>query len=96
MRLPGEHVAPAPPRHRSLGRMHSIATAGMALSAVVGVLAMLTFITVGWPGRSGRYVVGVAVVAALVFVTSASIAVFAAARDTYAQPGAGTEPAADE
>jgi hypothetical protein len=65
--------------------MHSIATAGMALSAVVGIVAMLAFITVGWPGRSGRYVVAVALVAALVFVTCASIAVFAAARDTYAR-----------
>jgi hypothetical protein len=89
-------VPPPSPRPKSLSRMHSIATAGMALSAVVAVAAMLAFITVGWPGRSGQYVVGVAVVAALVFVTSASIAVFAAARDTYAKPGAGTEPAADE
>jgi hypothetical protein len=76
--------------------MHSTATAGMALSAAVGILAMLAFITVGWPGRSGRYVVGVALIAALVFVTCASIAVFAAARDTYAQTGAETERATDE
>jgi hypothetical protein len=96
VRLPADHVPPAPPRHKSLGRMHSIATAGMALSAAVGILAMLAFVTVGWPGRSGRYVVVAAVVAALVFVTSASIAVFAAARHTYAQPGAETKPEADE
>jgi hypothetical protein len=64
--------------------MHSIATAAMAISAAVGVLAMVTFVTVGWPGSSGRYVIGVAIVAGIVFLTSASIAVFAAARDTYA------------
>ena len=47
---------------------------------------MLAFITVGWPGRTGRYVIAVVVCAALIFLTCASIAVLAAARDSYARP----------
>jgi hypothetical protein len=44
---------------------------------------MLAFITISWPDDSSRYVVVVFMVAVVGFVTSASIAVFSAARDTY-------------
>jgi hypothetical protein len=83
--LPG---GPQPPRRPATppGRAHGLATLGMALSAVVGILAALLFITVGWPGESGRYVIGVVVFSVLGFFLSASIAIFAAARDTYARP----------
>ena len=65
------------------GRLHGIAMAGMALFAIVGILATLAFITVGWPGSSGRRVIAVVVFSAVGFVASAAIAVLAAARDTY-------------
>ena len=64
--------------------MHGIATIAMASFAIIGFLAMFAFITVGWPGNSGRYVIVVVVLAGVGFLASAAIAVFAAARDTYA------------
>jgi hypothetical membrane protein len=67
------------------GRLHGFAIATMALSAVVGFVALFAFITVGWPGRSGRTVIAVVVISAVVFLVSGSVAVFAAARDTYAR-----------
>jgi hypothetical protein len=84
--LPGASERRPTPPARRFGRVHGLATAGMALSAMVGILAMLAFITVGWPGRTGRYVIAVVVCAALIFLTCASIAVLAAARDSYARP----------
>ena len=55
----------------------------MAVSAVVGILALFARITVGWPGDSDRYVMAIFVFAGVAFLTSASIAVFSAARNTY-------------
>jgi uncharacterized membrane protein len=55
----------------------------MAVFALVGIASMLAFITISWPDDSSRYVVGVFMTAVIGFVTSASIAVFSAARDTY-------------
>jgi hypothetical protein len=63
--------------------MHGAATIAMAAFAVVGFIAMFAFITVGWPGTSGRYVIAVVFFAGVGFLASAAIAVFAAARDTY-------------
>jgi hypothetical protein len=63
--------------------MHGAAMIAMAVFAIVGFLAMFAFITVGWPGRSGRYVITVVFLAGVGFLASAAIAVFAAARDTY-------------
>ena len=65
------------------GRLHAVAMAGMALFAVVGILATLAFITVGWPGDTGRRVIAVVVFSAFGFIASASAAILAAARDTY-------------
>jgi len=44
---------------------------------------MLAFITISWPDDSSRYVVAVFVASIVGFMTSASLAVFSAARDTY-------------
>jgi hypothetical protein len=63
--------------------MHGAATVSMAAFAVIGFLAMFAFITVGWPGKSGRYVIAIVFLAGVGFLASAAIAVFAAARDTY-------------
>ncbi len=57
--------------------------AGMALSALLGVTAMLAFVTVGWPGNWGSVVIGVFIACIIGFMTCASLAVFSAARDTY-------------
>ena len=76
-----EPVAPAPPPKQS--RLHGLAIAGMAACALVGIVAMLAFITVTWPGDSGRYVIGVFIGSGIGFMTCASLAVFSAARDTH-------------
>lgn len=85
VRLPGEpRSAPPVPPSRP-GRLHGIGIAGMALSAVVGFFALFAFVTVGWPGRTGRYVIMIVVFSGVVFMASAATAVLAAARDTYAR-----------
>ena len=69
------------------GRLHGAAIAGMAFCALTGILAMFAFITIGWPGDSGRNVIAVFVAAGVGFVACASAAVFAAARDAYRTNG---------
>lgn len=73
-------VPPSPP-----GRLHGLAIAGMALSALVAIVAGFLFIAVGWPGNMGRVVVSVGFLAAVSFLAFAAAAVFTAARDTYAR-----------
>lgn len=77
--LPAEPVPPPSPP----GRMHGAAIAGMGISALVGVAAMLAFITITWPANLSRVIVGVCLLAGLSFLAFASAAVFTAARDTY-------------
>jgi hypothetical protein len=87
--LPGAHdvVGKAPAASRP-SRLHGVAIAGMAAFAVVGILATLAFITVGWPGRIGRYVGGAIFMSVVGFLACASAAVLTAARDTYVRrPG---------
>lgn len=74
-----EHVEPQP-------RLHRMAIGGMATFALLGILAMLAFITVSWPGESGRYVIAVFIFSGVGFLACASTAVFSAARHTYAVP----------
>jgi hypothetical protein len=89
VRLPGEGPAPEPPpRPSPPGRLHGIAIAIMGISAIVGVAGFMAFITITWPQDMSRYVIGVSLFAGIVFLASASIAVFSAARDTY-RNGAG-------
>jgi hypothetical protein len=63
----------------------------MSACAVVGILATLAFITVGWPGSSGRRVIAVVIFAAIGFLACASAAVLSAARDTYPRSRARSE-----
>lgn len=72
-----------PPVHRPMGRLHGAAIVGMATSALIGIGAMLAFISVSWPGNMGHYVLVVFISAVVVFMASASFAVFTAARNTY-------------
>ena len=82
--LPADHVAPAnPPPPSPPGRLHGLAIAGMGISAIVGVTAMLAFITVTWPESLSRVVIGICLISGLMFLAFASMAVFTAARDTY-------------
>ena len=81
--LPGERPAEAPPPPTPPGRLHGAAIAGMGLSAIVGVAAMLAFITVTWPENFSRVLIGICLFSGLTFLACASTAVFSAARDTY-------------
>lgn len=58
----------------------------MSFFALLGIASIFAFITITWPGDTGRYVTGVFVVSIIGFVSSASAAVFTAARNTYAPP----------
>ena len=60
-----------------------MAILGMAVSALLGIGAMLAFITISWPDDTGRYAMVVFVASVIGFMSCASIAVFSAARDTY-------------
>ena len=94
VRLPGDGPPPeTPPPPSAPGRLHGLAIAGMGISALVGVTAVLAFITVSWPQEASRYVVAVFLGAGVVFLACASTAVFSAARDTYRN---GSGPSADQ
>ena len=86
VQIPGQTPQPSTATTRRPGRVHGVAIAGMALCSLVGIAATLAYITVGWPDDVGRYVIAVIFVSVLGFFLSASMAVFAAARDTYAHP----------
>lgn len=77
------HKEPGTPEPSPPGKLHGAAIASMAICAIVGTLALLAWITVGWPGDSDRYVTAIFIFAGIGFLTSASIAVFSAARQTY-------------
>lgn len=64
----------------------------MAISALIGVMSVMTFVSVGWPSRLRDYVIGVFVTSITLFLASASSAVFAAARETYARRDDSREP----
>jgi hypothetical protein len=83
--LPNAAPAPTPEPKKVTppSKLHAAAIAGMAICAIVGILALLARITIGWPGDSDRYVMAIFVFAGVGFLTSASIAVFSAARHTY-------------
>jgi len=84
VRLPGDPPPPEPVVPPSApGRLHGAAIAGMGISAIIGVIAMLAFITVTWPDNLRRIVIGTCLFSGLAFMTFASTAVFTAARDTY-------------
>jgi hypothetical protein len=75
---PPRPAAPSPPN-----RLLAAATTGMVACALVGIFATLAFITIGWPGATGRRVIAVVVLAAVGFMAFAATAVIAAARATY-------------
>ncbi len=81
----GVEREPEPPSPVSRpSRLHGIAIAGMALSALVGIVALFLFVSVGWPDDTGRYVIAIFFLSTIGFIASASTAIFTAARDTYA------------
>jgi len=84
--------ATEPPKpSKPIGRLHGMAIVGMAVSALLGIGAMLAFITISWPDDTSRYVLAVFMISVVGFMTSASLAVFSAARDTYPRHRKSTE-----
>jgi hypothetical protein len=82
--VPLPHDAPPPAaRPTGPGRPHGFAIAGIAVSALAGITSTLAFVTIRWPGSSGRYLIAVLFISVIVFIVSASTAVLTAARDTY-------------
>ena len=81
--LPGDRPLVEPPPPSPPGRIHGLAIAGMGISAIVGVAAMLAFITITWPNSVSRVVIAVCLFSGLAFLAFASTAVLTAARDTY-------------
>ncbi|HEY7875583.1 MAG TPA: hypothetical protein VIG64_10735 [Actinomycetota bacterium] len=79
----GHGQAPAPSGPTS--RLHGLAITGLGVCALLGIGAMLAFVTVRWEGSTGRFFVALFILAAIGFLACASAAVFTAARDTYAQ-----------
>ena len=81
----GKEPVPEPPAPVTRpSRLHGLSIALMATCALVGILATFLFVTVTWPGETGRFVGAVIFISVVGFVASASTAVFTAARDTYA------------
>ena len=80
----GKEPIPEPPAAVTRpSRLHGLSIALMATCALVGILATFLFVTVTWPGDTGRFVGAVIFLSAVCFVASAATAVFTAARDTY-------------
>lgn len=85
VQLPADYEPEPEPEPSRPGRLHGALISGMALSALVGIATMFAFITVNWSESTRGYVLGVFFASILVFLTCASGAVFAAARDTHPQ-----------
>ncbi len=67
---------------RQSRRLHAVATTLMAVFAIIALFCALVFVTVRWPGETGRFVKVALVGAVIGFVASAWIAMLAAAGDT--------------
>ena len=81
----GKEPIPEPPAPVTKpSRLHGTAIMLMAGCALLGTVATFLFVTVSWPGDTGRWVGTVIFLSAVGFLASAAMAVFTAARDTYA------------
>jgi uncharacterized membrane protein len=84
----GIQPSPEPPAPVSRpGRLHGLSIIGIAASALLGIIATYTYVTVNLSGMPRRGVIAMLLFAILGFLVSAVAAVFSAARDTYAHPG---------
>jgi uncharacterized membrane protein len=72
-----------PPPVTRPGRLHGSSIVGMAASALLGIVATYTYVTVNLSGMPRRAVIAILLFAVLGFVVSSAAAVFSAARDTY-------------
>jgi hypothetical protein len=82
---------PAPPPPSPPGKLHGAAITLMAVSALIGIVAMFMLATVQWTESTRSFVVGTIVFAGIGFVVFAGVAVLSAARDTYPRGPAGGE-----
>lgn len=57
----------------------------MAISVLAGIVAVFLLIVVSWPANLRRFVIAILVFSVVGFLASSAIAVFTAARDTYAR-----------
>lgn len=85
-----------PPAVARPSRAHGIGIAGMAISALLGTVAMLAFVSVRWPNDTGRFLIAAVFLCAVAFMAFSSVAVFSAARDTYPRRAARREREGDE
>jgi hypothetical protein len=60
-----------------------MAISSMAISAIAGICLMLAFVSVRWPGDTGRYLKVAFVLSVIAFMASCIMAILGAARDTY-------------
>ncbi len=70
-----------------MSRLHAIAVAGAGVFGVAAVVSFLAFLTVNWAGSARRLVIAAVMFSIVAFLASTAIAVFGAARDTYARRG---------
>lgn len=83
-RLGVEPPPEAPPPVSRPSRLHGLSISGLAFFALTGIVCLFLSATVDVSGDSAEgFLVGVAV-SALGFLVCAAVAVFTAARDTYA------------
>lgn len=68
-----------PPPPTPMGRAHAWGTMGMALSAFVGIIALVSLITIRWPEETSRIPKGVIVFSILAFMVCAGLAAAGAA-----------------
>jgi hypothetical protein len=79
-----EPPAEDPPPPRPMGRAHGWGTIGMAVCALVGIVALVALITIRWPEETSRIPKTVIVFSIVGFMLCAGLAAAGAAGATYA------------
>ncbi len=72
-----------PPEPKPMGRVHGLGTFGMAVSALIGIVALLALVTIRWPEETGRIPKTVIVISIIGFIVCAALAAAGAGGDTY-------------
>lgn len=81
----GKEPIPQPPVPTTRPRgLHGIAIALTAAFALSAILSFIAYVTVRWPGGSGRVVMAILMLSIVGLVASVAASVLTAARATYA------------